>query len=337
MKYLIPAILAFIGGLVLWLIKRDRRSLEYEIIESEIFPRDTGTGKYFVIKLKNNGNKPISDTELRITFESGNVESLNFSNDDLVSNIEKESNYVKGSIPLLNPSEILSITITTIDANVQTKPEIQARAVGVTASEKRKGDSIPDYVQNILAAIAVGVAATILFTTWITFRQTTTVKSIDELKDKIANVGEKSDELKELVKKRELGAPDTEQIIFGILNRAGLGHLVPKLVCTGAQIEYWKTGIFLVHSFLVDQENSKKYFSAMEQLIEIDKMSPASKGFNLYLLGKMHHLSGNSKEAISYFEQCKNATPLMYEHLMNQDPAYDLRELQKYLKKANKN
>ena len=73
----------------------------------------------------------------------------------------------------------------------------------------------------------------------------------------------------------------------------------------------------------------------MKELIEIDKMVPSSKGFNLYLLGKMYHFMGNSDLAISYLEQCKKSTPIMYEHLMYQDPSYDLLKLQKYLQGKN--
>lgn len=45
--YLIPAMLTFLVGVVLWAIKRQRKGLEYEIIESEPFPHGEKTGKYY--------------------------------------------------------------------------------------------------------------------------------------------------------------------------------------------------------------------------------------------------------------------------------------------------
>ena len=108
MKYIIPATLAFIVGFILWILKRDKYSLEYEIIESGIFPRDSGNGKYFVIKLKNNGNKPVEGADLKVSFNSGQIESVNFSNSDLIENLGKENNEMNCKIPLLNPSELMS-------------------------------------------------------------------------------------------------------------------------------------------------------------------------------------------------------------------------------------
>jgi len=331
-KYIIPAILAFCGGLLLWIIKRDKVSMEYEVIESEIFPRDTGNGKYFVIKINNGGNKPVADTALKLVFNSGEIESVNFSNEDLLKDVDKDNCQVKAIIPLLNPKEHLSITITTINADANTKPVVQARAVGVTAVEKKKGEALSTYAMNILSAIAVGVAITALFSAWNSYKQINTVKTIDEIKNELVIVGKKSADIEESIQQRKLDDPKTEQIVFAILNKAGIGYVFPDLVCSGGQIEYWRTGIFLMHSFLIDQQNAEKYISAMTQLVEIEEYSASSKGFNLYLLAKMYHFIGNSEKAITYMELCKNQTPSMYEYLINQDPAYDLVKIQTHLK-----
>jgi tetratricopeptide (TPR) repeat protein len=143
------------------------------------------------------------------------------------------------------------------------------------------------------------------------------------------------DELKERRDKEELehkqGKPETEQIVFSIFNRAGLSHKFPTLVASSDQISYWKTGIFLMNSFLVDKEKRQQYISASEKLVEINEMAPSSLGFNLYLLGKMESYLGNNEKAIKWFEKCKQIAPLMYEYLMTQDPTYDLESIRQYL------
>jgi len=86
--YLIPAIVTLIFGLVLgmslWYMQRDVRALEYNLTESEIFPIGKRVGRFFVIEIKNTGNKEIQNATFRIAFSTGHIETAKFSNNDLV-------------------------------------------------------------------------------------------------------------------------------------------------------------------------------------------------------------------------------------------------------------
>ncbi len=57
MKYVIPAVLAFVVGLVLWQLQRQRVSLDYEVVTSEQFPRESGVGRYFVVPYSEYGQQ----------------------------------------------------------------------------------------------------------------------------------------------------------------------------------------------------------------------------------------------------------------------------------------
>jgi hypothetical protein len=59
--YLVPALLALVVGYLLWQIKKERRILLYEIVESDPFPIEKGVSKYFVIRLVNAGNVAVQD------------------------------------------------------------------------------------------------------------------------------------------------------------------------------------------------------------------------------------------------------------------------------------
>ena len=65
----------------------------------------------------------------------------------------------------------------------------------------------------------------------------------------------------------------------------------------------------------------------MKGVLTISGMAPSSRGSNLYLLSKMEQFDGKTEDALLHLEQCKKETPLMYDHLMAQDPAYDLQKL----------
>lgn len=86
-----------------------------------------------------------------------------------------------------------------------------------------------------------------------------------------------------------------------------------------------------LNSFLLDQANSQKYVTALEELVKTPMME-ASLGFNLYLLSKVERFRGNTAKADDYLDRCKQETPLMYQHLMQQDQYFDLRLLQKQLR-----
>ncbi|MDZ4732869.1 MAG: hypothetical protein SGJ16_04680 [Nitrospirota bacterium] len=114
MKYIIPAALAFVFGLLLWQIQKDKLAIDYEVVESAVFPRESGNGKYYVVRIRNSGNKLVEKIDFTIAFEVGSVDSAAFSDPKLVTSLQKQPDLVSGIIPLLNPSETFSITITTV-------------------------------------------------------------------------------------------------------------------------------------------------------------------------------------------------------------------------------
>jgi len=345
MQYIISALIAFALSLLLWQIKRKRLALEYEIVESERFPSEEGEGRFFVIKLKNSGNKHIENAEFYISFKSGNIDSVRYSDSRLFKEEVRKSSLFSGKIPLLNPRETLEITTTTKGFKDLSSPKVVVRAKGVTAIPKKE-EEISIYKLIAMVVILILISFLVIhFTLKASERRIKKIysevneqfevttdykKSIEDLERNIKKLDEF---LKIYQQDIEQGKPRREQLIFGILNRSDLGHLMPSLISTGEGITYWKTGLFLMHSFLVDRENSDKYVYAMKLIIDIENLEPSSKGFNLYLLGKMEQFRGNSVLAASYFDQCKGETPLMYKHLMSQDTAYDLEKIKQWLLK----
>lgn len=359
MQYVIPALLAFFFGYILWQIQRKRTQLDYEIITSEPFPREGGEGKYFIVRIRNSGNTAVENTNLKISFSAGNIESKTFSDHELIQNITESESEICGVIPLLNPKEIFSTTITLFESGHTSLPEVSARAHGTTASLRNDSSMLPE-MQNILLAISIGVAISVVVSIYSSYRTSKVTKSITNI-EKIGDLSERITESnkgilekldKEIAEKmqafetkseerekqyqleqqeREQGKPEAEQLVFAIFNRSGLSHRYLDLVGSAEGIAYWKTGLFLISSFLVDEKNRDKYIAAAESLVEIKEMAPSSLGFTMYLLAKMEQYRGNKENTIKWLELCKKTTPLMYEHLMTQDPAYDLEQLRQYL------
>ena len=355
MQYLIPALLAFAFAFILWQIQRKKVQLDYEIIKSDSFPRENGEGQYFIIRLRNSGNTIVEKTNLKISFSVGTIESKTYSNPELIEIISESETEISGFLPLLNPKEIFSTTITMFGKGAISSPEVTARAPGTTATVKNDTANLP-YVLNTLIAISIGVTIAVAFSVYSSYRTSKVTASISqienlgELSERIntsnegvlAKLQKQNEIIEEENKKRreewereeketEQGKPKTEQLIFAIFNRSGLSHRFPDLVGSAEEIQYWKTGLFLLTSFLTDEKYRDKYISAAEVLIDINEMAPSSRGFNLYLLAKMEQYQGNKEKAIKWLEMCQKTTPLMYEHLMIQDTAFDIEKLREYL------
>lgn len=339
-QYIIPATLTLFVGLVLWAIKKERLALEYDIVESDCFPRDGGVGKYFVCALKNTGNRAVQAISIEIAVNDGTIESVEYSNSQLFDISEQTTTSIKGAVPLLNPKEQIGAIITIRNARAESSLRVEARAIGVTAS-KKSAEFMPEYFNLILPVVAAGVALLAFGLIWNTYTQSRVTKSIEkignfkELLDELKSKSEKIDmDIEDIEKKSEQGEPEREQIVFSILNRAGLSHIVPGLMSiSGEGLPFWKTGLHLMHSYLMDQKNAQKYVQALVQLSKVDFIALSSRGFLLYLAGKIEKEEGNADAAIKYFEMCKKEAPLMHEYLMAQDPAYDLKAIKMWLSK----
>lgn len=322
MNYFITAIVTLIVGYILWQLKKERISLNYYLTESDVFPRDTGVGKYFIIKLRNSGNKAIQNIALNIVFDSDVIETVSFSDKQLITDIEQNKSNLKGNLALLNPKEVLSTTITATSNKHIGTPNIFARALGATATILEDGSNnqtIPlPLAITILTTLAITLG-TVAFTFFHSYNPEPT--------EQVESIIKKHDEL---IRKKEQGEPESAQFLFSIFNRSGISYLFPELIEQNGEIKYWKTGAYLMHRFLKDKRNRGKYVAAMLMLIEVENIAPSSLGFNLYLIAKMEEHRGNADLALKYLEKCKKKAPLMYDFMMAQDPSYDTKAMEDY-------
>lgn len=342
MEYVVQALLSLVvmvaSGVIVWQAKRKRPRLHYEIVESEPFPRQGGKGKYFVIGIHNSGNTPVRNTDLRITFDSGTMDSVAFSDDTLIQDVTQTASQLTGLLPLLNPNEALSLTITTTPGEGAPPPRVRARAVGVTAVPKPTEAHVASLLQALAGmslGLAVGISLTVaLFQPrmremWERQRRTQgrieqAVLAQAELQAKVRQTEARVDDW---VTKREQGLAEAPEIIFAALNRSGLSHLVPDLLATGRADQYWSAALFLMHRFLASPAERDKYVAAIADMLKAKDVGPSSRGFMLYLLAKMEQARGNNDRAAEHFGACKSEAPLMYELLISQDPAYDVSRL----------
>jgi len=337
-QYIIPSILSFfvtlLCGLILWKIRKGKLSLQYDLIESGIFPREVGEGKYFVIKLKNTGDKAIENISLEINFNTGEIETVRFFDSRLLTSVIQDSSKISAILPLLNPKEDLSITITAKGTPSISTPNIIARAVGVTAIPAKEREF---SLRSFILFIALIVSIMAIITTYIVINERLNklpLNIIDTKNSLIEKLKEDTLKLKEQKIEYEKGKPEREDYIFSVLNKTGLGHVYPQLVSPGSEITYRNTGFFLMHLYLISNEiNKEKIIKSMESLLEIKEIAPGSRGILLYLLAKMEQFQGNHVKTLEYLRKCEKEAPLMYKHLMSQDPFYDLQNLKKWLLK----
>lgn len=356
----VGAVLAFGFALALWQLERDHLALEYDVSESGQFPRGGVIGRYFIVSLQNSGNKPISQIALSIDFDADVVESMQFSEPSLVSGVSQRASEISANVPLLNPDESISVTITTADRTVPRKPTVTARAAGVTAGLKSTGGA--HQLAPVGYALFGLMAFAVLVTLFGYYRASKTSVSISQL----ANLGDVSERIeksegklaesvesltsswretlqKELAAqersleehkaREEKGEPERHQLLFTLMNEAGLTlEFMQSAEANDDGPSYWGSGLILLRAFLKDEQGRDRLVLAMQKLVQQKKISPSSKGFNLYLLGKMEQFRGNNPAAVKWFGQCRDETPLMFQHLMDHDLSFDLAALERALR-----
>jgi len=136
--------------MILWQVQKERLKLEYEVNASAPFPREAGTGKYFIVKIKNTGNAKLDHVEFLITFDSPVIESFRFAEPNLVTDVSAHNSVLSGSIPLMNPDESVSVTITTFGQQEPRTPIVAARGPGATALP-RSDSSVSTLGRNLPA------------------------------------------------------------------------------------------------------------------------------------------------------------------------------------------
>jgi len=349
-NYLIPALLSLIVGVLLWQIQRDVISLEYNVTASEVFPRESGVGRFFVIDIRNTGSKEVQKIAFKINFTSGQVETFKFSNKDLVEKLNTNISEIEGEIPLLNEGEKISVTVTAIDPKVVSSPIVSARAVGITATEAQD-ETFTVYIKGILVPLTGIAIALTLVSIWSSIKQVKVSESVRDIEEKGNEIEsliyssekkrtewEKENEkrmleLEELKKNREQGRPEREQKIFTMLNKNDLAPVFVNIIRSGNEMTYRDTAFHIIHSMLLDELKTKNYIKALEELSDLDNnIAPISKGLIMYLCGKAYKYTGDDLGAETWFNKCKEETPLMYQHLMSHDRYYDLEKVKEYLK-----
>ncbi len=336
LPYILTIIATIFSGLVLWWFKKDRLALCYNMVASDTFPIGSNQGKVFIIEIKNKGNKIVEDCNLEITFNQGEISGFKFSNEKLISDLSHSSQQILSKIPFMNPNEILKLTITTLEKPSILTPIVILRAKGITAKQE-SGNVVQLSTQYLSAITIIVIILSIILSSIPTVFFSGTSKELAKLKNELKGTEGKLkkglDELKELEEQRMKGKPERQDYIFSIINKAGLSHIFPKLIASSEDITYKNTGFFLFYSFLIDDKNRPKYIDAMNRLVENENVAPSSKGIIFYLLAKMEQYNENELKYKEYLKKCEKEAPLMYQHLIDQDSAFNVKSLQQWLLK----
>lgn len=319
-QYIVPASLTFLVGILLWLLKRDRLSLKYHLLESHLFPSETGAGKYFVCTLQNSGNKALVDITFIVTIKNACFESVRFSNEDLISVSTKSVGTIEGTIKSLNPKETFGAVITVKEASDNSELSIASRCIGATAVEKKES-SVHDYILQI--AIAVVIGGIVSFFAGDYFGR----KAVWSVQSQIKLLEAEVQSTREIIEKEheELeAAPSSQSAIITALNKNSLGFVLGKMVNDGAELSFWGTGLYLYHVSGENKKITEQCRSAIVSMSQERFIAPESKALLLYLAGKMAQRSGDINKSNDFFVKAKQAHPGTAERMMENDMYFDV-------------
>ena len=329
LSYVIPAVLAFLFAYMMWLIRRERYRLEYSVSKSAPFPIDSRDACYFVTTLENTGNRPVTDITVRLCLHEASIVSVAASDPALLRIVSQSSNNVEGIASLLNPGDSLQATLTAVGPSGKSALDVTARGTGATAVSKTQKSGMALFVQ--LATVLAAVTAIVAVSTFVlSTRQTSVGERVAETAQRVeasdSTLTRLRHEMARRDRERSEGKPEPEELIISALVASGLSSTVPDLMSWG-DVSYWKTGLFLACEYARNPQGVDRYTTALSSLLNAPNVAPSSKGFILYLLSRIERERGNTARAEEYLARCKHDTPLMYDHLMQNDSLFVMRDL----------
>ena len=128
--------LAFIGGVVLWSILKERLSLEYCVYKADSFSREGGAVNFYNCWITNNGNRELENITLIISLNGGVIDSVKFINSELLRLNDQGGSSIKATVPLLKPNEKVGALISIKNPEDRSPLQIDAKAAGVIAKER---------------------------------------------------------------------------------------------------------------------------------------------------------------------------------------------------------
>jgi hypothetical protein len=274
-----------------WLIWRSREklNLSYTVTESDIFPFHNANGKYYAIKISNNGGKLIKSITVDISLTEGEIDQI--TNHDLMSNLLKEPRRLKFDVSTLNPKEDISFIITS-KVTEESELFMKVRGEGVNGSEKEETPSKADLTGTALVFTLVGFCIMIIF----------------------SKLTEPSNNEDTRLKN-----------IYVSLNKAGLPEIFNKIMVFKDNPTYKGTAYNIVDYYLQDSSKSPgKYIVALQNLSECE-MSKGSKAVIYYLIFKLE-TKVQYADANMYLKKCKEEDEETYNYLLSVDKNYLLGE-----------
>jgi hypothetical protein len=301
----ITTVFTLICNIIYRRITKDKLMLHYILSESGLFPIDGGQGKFYNIKIKNNGNKIIEDINAEISFVNGKIKDVQL---DKSIQLQKTLDQLSFNIKYLNPKAEIDCVITIGEGAQNSKPIIKISGKGATASDKTEKESKSTWGPILLSGEIGIIIGLFIYGYFLDPSSTSSVVS---------------------------GKPDKIENVFSILNKAQLSHLFPQIINKNEDISYVRTAFYITHSYLKESGEAAKYITALKGLARIEDIAPDSKGTIYYLIYKINSRVKNNTEAKEYLQKCQTETPLIYQNFIEQDQYYNLDSLQNWLIKNN--
>ena len=303
----IGTVLTFIANVIINKLQKVKLLLHYTVAESGLFPINGIPGKFYNIKIKNDGNERIDDIDTIITFPNGKIKEAQVKLHKPVS-FEQTTDQINFNVKYLNPTDEIDCVITIEEGVQESKPIIKACGKGATASCKTVVEKKSKWGLIILSG-EIGLLIGLI------------------VSGNFLNTSSMSNET--------LGKPEKIENIFSVLNKAQLPHLFPQIIKINENISYVGTAFFITHSYLKDSCNEERYINALKGLAKIDDIASSSKGTIYYLIYKIEDKEKNDNVAKEYLQKCQTETPLMYQSFIEQDQYYNLDSLQSWMIKNN--
>jgi hypothetical protein len=301
-------------GMLLFKIQNKQPILTYNVSESVPFQGDSANLSIYLVEIKNDGKKFVEDVQCNIDVQSANIVNKRFKTDDALPFTDIcKSNNCRISIPLLNPNELLSVSIL-LSSNNQSeiKPKVILRAKGITGkplkSQSSKSNEQITFIATIVSAYTAMLSLVIvtgrkrLFSVLLPFLP----KRINQFLDDNKHSGEQ------------------EKVLAYLFGLQGIHPQVEYYLTHKSAPSYWSESDRIASIAISSNDNNtaESMKHVLLNLLNYARINPSSQAIIHYNIARIAKYLGIVNESKIHLYEAIKVLPKLMETRLSIDPIF---------------
>jgi len=301
-------------GMLLFKIQNKQPVLTYSVSESVPFQSDSSKLSIFLLEVRNDGKEFVENVQCNIDLQSATIVDKQFKTDNALPFSDScMLNRCLISIPLLNPTEMLSVSILMNSKNQsEIRPKVVLRAKGITGKPLKSQNNKANEKLTIIAAIVS--AYTAMFSLVIVTRRQRLFSVLFPFLPKSFNrfIDDKKP------------SDEQEKVLAYLFGLQGLHNQVEYYLTHKADPTYWSESDRIASIAISSKDNNiaESMKKVLLNLLNYANIAPSSQAIIHYNIARIAKFQGIEKECSIHIDEAVKHLPRLMETRMSIDPVF---------------